>query len=57
MTGKKDVGDEIEDEEQLLGLKGEAEPQQKQELKEEKDGGVEMQVATLAPCRLVGALV
>jgi hypothetical protein len=44
VSGKKDVGDEIEDEEQLLGLKGEQQHENKSEMQEEKDGGVEMQV-------------
>ncbi|OQS07463.1 midasin [Thraustotheca clavata] len=42
--GKKDVSDQIEDEEQLLGLKGDEPPPEKQEKDKEKDdSGLEMQ--------------
>ena len=49
LTGKQDDGDQIEDEEQLLGLKGEQEQNQRDDIKEEKDGGIEMQVCAAAP--------
>jgi midasin len=43
--GKNDVADQIEDEEQVLGLKGDEEqPQPEQGVQEEKEGGMEMQV-------------
>ncbi len=42
--GKKDVADQIEDEEQVLGLKGEKEEDPERGAEEEKDGGMEMQV-------------
>ncbi|OQR87196.1 midasin-like protein, partial [Achlya hypogyna] len=42
--GKKDVSDQIEDEEQLLGLKGdEPPPEQEKKDKEKDDSGLEMQ--------------
>ena len=44
-TGKKDVADQIEDEEQVLGLKGDEEKEENdQGMQEEKEGGMEMQV-------------
>lgn len=43
-SGKRDVGDEIEDEEQLLGLKGDKPPDPEQMLPQDNEGGVEMQV-------------
>ena len=43
-TGKKDVADQIEDEEQVLGLKGEKDEDPERGAEEEKDGGMEMQV-------------
>ena len=46
MSGKKDVADQIEDEEQVLGLKGDKEDEDPDRgAQEEKDGGMEMQVA------------
>jgi hypothetical protein len=45
-SGKKDVADQIEDEEQVLGLKGEKEEDPERGAEEEKDGGMEMQVPT-----------
>jgi hypothetical protein len=44
VTGKKDVADQIEDEEQVLGLKGEKDEDPERGAEEEKDGGMEMQV-------------
>ncbi len=44
-SGKTDVGDQIEDEEQVLGLKNDKTSERQDEgLQEEKDGGIEMEV-------------